>query len=151
MVIMLSVCEGASAQESVSSALTHRGEIQKKSLEVHIRELTGDDVNTVAYCGDYAVASPALSIINLQKSLLCAQDAQKQHKTFRIVVHRFSEDSTAAEGALSTPRGIVLWFSYDSGVGCGPMCERFETKACQLSDVVILVHADGQFELGLKR
>lgn len=124
-------------------------QIPGKSLEAHIQEVTGRE--SVVNCGEYEL-STRRSVEILRKSLACAEDAETQHKPFRIVVHSVSEDSSVADGVLSTANGAVFWFHYDSAPCGGPGCaEQFETKACPLSDVVVLVHANGQYELGLKR
>ena len=124
-------------------------QIQKKSLDAHIQEVTGRE--SVVNCGEYEMWTPR-SVAILQKSLVCAEEAAKQHKPFRIVVHGMSEDSAVADGVFSGAADNVSWFHYDSAPCGGPMCaEEFETTATPLSDVVVIVHADGHYHLGLKR
>ena len=125
-------------------------QVQNKSLEAHIQEVTGRE--SVVNCGEYEISAPR-SVESLRTSLVCAEDAAKQHKPFRIVVHLQGIDSSVAHGVLSSATGSAYWFHYDSApCGAPGWCaDRFETTACRLSDVVVLVHADGRYELGLKR
>jgi hypothetical protein len=102
-------------------------QIQKKSLEIHIQGVIGRDA--VVNCGEYQISTPR-SVPILQKSLVCAENAAKQHEPFRIVVHGMSEDSSVADGVLSVAYGPVVWFHYDSAPCGGPMCAKeFDTTA----------------------
>ena len=135
-------------------------QIQKKSLEVHIQEVTGAPKESVVDCGEYGIAEfggrTPYNLANLQSSLACARDAAAHNKRFRIVVHGMTEDSQTAYGVLAnttngwspTPKG-TFWFSYDSAPCGGPHCqERFETFPWHIQDIVVFVSEQGQYELG---
>jgi hypothetical protein len=134
-------------------------QIQKKSLETHIQEVTGPPASVVS-CGEYGIQPPATTpynLTNLQNSLACARDAARHSKPFRIVVQGVSEDSRTAYGVLSKvvagrDQGVV-WFEDDSAPCGGPYCaERFETSFWYVQDIVVFVNEQGQYQLGrLKR
>lgn len=122
------VCEGAAEQQ-----------VQKMSLEAHIQQLTGPDA---VDCGTQqrGTSNPEA----MQRSLTCARDMANQHKAFRFIQWVQGEDSLIAFGVLAEQAGSTLWFDYDSAPCGGPYCaERFLTKPCQLSNVVVL-YEDGR-------
>jgi hypothetical protein len=123
-------------------------QVQKKSLETHIQEVTGRQ--SVVNCGEYdKSASPSEEA--LRKSLACAEDSVKQHKPSRMVVHRVGADSFVAYGVLSDATGRAFLFNYDSAPCGGPNCaERFLKKTCRVSDVKVLADG-GYYRLVLKQ
>jgi hypothetical protein len=129
-------------------------QIQRKSLDVHIEEVTGRQL--VVNCGEYEIGGTPRTEATLLASLACARDAATQHKPFRIVVHSMSEDSRTASGVLSKEDSnghVVFWFLYDSAPCGGPYCaEQFETTPWSLSDIAVFIQAQGRYQLGrLKR
>ena len=111
-------------------------QVQNKSLEAHIQEVTGRE--TVVNCGRYRYRRRGAW--RFSGVAVCAEDAAKQHKPFRIVVHLQGIDSSVAHGVLSNATGSASRFHYDSApCGAPGWCaDRFETTACRLSDVVVV-------------
>jgi hypothetical protein len=135
-------------------------QIQKKSLETHIQEVTGAPKVSVVDCGEYGIADfggrTPNTLANLQNSLACAREAASQYKPFRIVVHGMTEDSRAAYGVLANvagPEKGMFWFQYDSAPCGGNHCaEKFEVSPWPIQDIVVFVNGNGQYEFGrLKR
>jgi hypothetical protein len=127
-------------------------EMQRKSLELHIREVTGAPRESVVDCGDYGISgSTPYDLPHLQDSRACARDAATRLKPFRIVVHGITEDSQTAYGVLANFAGSkqgVFWFQYDSAPCGGPVCaERFEISPWYVQDIVVFVNDQGQYEL----
>jgi hypothetical protein len=124
------VCDGAS------------GQARNMSLEAHISELTGGDA---ADCGTHTWVAPVPEAMH--QSLVCARDAAQQHRAYRVIQRGFGEDSEIARGILGERDGSTFWFDYDSAPCGGPGCaERFETKPCVLSNVVVLHDVDGRHQ-----
>jgi hypothetical protein len=129
-----------SAVALVSAVVCHGGlgQVLNMSLEDHISKLTGPDA---ADCGTHTWLTPVPEAI----TLACARDAAQQHRAFRIIQRGPGEDSETAPGILGERDGSTFWFDYDSAPCGGPGCaERFETKPCLLSNVVVLHDVDGR-------
>ena len=130
------VCEGAAGLQ-----------VQKMSLEAHIQQLTGADA---VDCGTQLRGTSIPEA--MQQSLTCARNMANQHKAFRFIQWVQGEDSQIAFGVLGERDGSTLWFDYDSASCGGPGCaERFATKPCPLSNVVVLHDADGRHQFGCIR
>jgi hypothetical protein len=111
----------------------------KVPLEDHIRSLIGSDAID---CGTHSREKSVPE--EMHRSLACARDAETQHKPFRVVQRGPGEDSEFAVGIMGRRDGSVLWFNYDSAPCGGPGCaDRFSTKPCSLSDVLVVHDADG--------
>jgi hypothetical protein len=120
---------------------------QRVSLEAHVQELTG----TRAFdCGTHTRA--AASAEGLRQSLVCARDAARKRASFWVVQRGAGEDSEIALGLLGKGDGSVFWFDYDSAPCGGPGCaERFITRPCALSNVVVIQDAGSVNRLSCTR
>ena len=115
---------------------------QKMSLDVHIQQLIGADA---VDCGTQQRGSAIPEA--LHQSLACARDAANQHKSFRFVQWVQGEDSEIAFGVIGERSGSTRWFDYDSAPCGGPGCrERFDTKDCLLSGVIVVHESDGRHQ-----
>jgi hypothetical protein len=115
---------------------------QRMSLETHIQQLIGPDA---VDCGTQQRGSSIPEAMH--QSLACARDAANQHRSFQFIQWVQGEDSEIAFGVIGDRSGSTRWFDYDSAPCGGPGCrERFDTRACPLSSVVVVHEADGRHQ-----
>lgn len=120
-------------------------QVQAPTLEERITRITG---TRAVDCGTFSIVHngvalpirPASKAKNredsMRESLVCANQALKDHTGFKIVQRGQAHDVELSSGVLGTPDGLTLWFISQNS---GPLA----TTPCPLTNITIETTSGG--------